>query len=62
MFIHEMTREECSDALERANFGRLAFTRDNQPYVVLSTSPSMAAISTRLQRSDKKWSGCVPIH
>jgi nitroimidazol reductase NimA-like FMN-containing flavoprotein (pyridoxamine 5'-phosphate oxidase superfamily) len=34
MFIHEMTKEECTDALKRANFGRLACARDNQPYVV----------------------------
>ena len=34
MFIHEMTTEECTEALERANFGRLACARDNQPYVV----------------------------
>lgn len=34
MFIHEMTTEECCEALEHANFGRLACARDNQPYVI----------------------------
>lgn len=34
MFIHEMTMEECTDALERANVGRLACARENQPYIV----------------------------
>lgn len=34
MFIHEMTSEECSDALRRVTFGHLACARDNQPYVV----------------------------
>lgn len=34
MFIHEMTEAECRNALEQANFGRLACARENQPYVV----------------------------
>lgn len=34
MFIHEMTTEECTKALERANFGHLACVRNNRPYVV----------------------------
>lgn len=34
MFIHEMSTDECNDVLSRANFGRLACARDNQPYVV----------------------------
>jgi nitroimidazol reductase NimA-like FMN-containing flavoprotein (pyridoxamine 5'-phosphate oxidase superfamily) len=34
MFIHEMTTEECTEALERANVGRLACAQGNQPYVV----------------------------
>lgn len=34
MFIREMTVEECHEQLRRANFGRLACARDNQPYVV----------------------------
>ena len=34
MLIHEMTREECSTALRRLDFGRLACARDDQPYVV----------------------------
>lgn len=34
MFIHEMTNEECSDALWRANYGRLACAHENQPYVL----------------------------
>ena len=34
MLIHEMTEEECRDALARSSFGRLACARDNQPYVV----------------------------
>ena len=34
MFIHEMTRDECNEALARARFGRLACARDNQPYVL----------------------------
>jgi len=34
MVVHEMTRNECLEALARANFGRLACARDNQPYIV----------------------------
>ena len=34
MFIHDMTEAECHYALRNANVGRLACTRDNQPYVV----------------------------
>ena len=34
MFIHDMTEAECHYALKHANVGRLACTRDNQPYVV----------------------------
>ncbi|HXY97258.1 MAG TPA: pyridoxamine 5'-phosphate oxidase family protein [Steroidobacteraceae bacterium] len=34
MLIHEMTLEECRAALARADFGRLACARDDQPYVV----------------------------
>ena len=34
MFIHEMSRTECNDALARAKFGRLACAHDNQPYVL----------------------------
>lgn len=34
MIIREMTEDECRGVLERANFGRLACARDNQPYVV----------------------------
>jgi nitroimidazol reductase NimA-like FMN-containing flavoprotein (pyridoxamine 5'-phosphate oxidase superfamily) len=34
MVIHEMTEDECREALMRSNFGRLACARDNQPYVV----------------------------
>jgi nitroimidazol reductase NimA-like FMN-containing flavoprotein (pyridoxamine 5'-phosphate oxidase superfamily) len=34
MIIHEMTLQECHAALERTNFGRLACSRDNQPYVL----------------------------
>lgn len=34
MIIHEMTKDECRDALARANSGRLACARDNQPYVI----------------------------
>ena len=34
MFIHEMTKDECDDALTRAKFGRLACAHDNQPYVL----------------------------
>jgi uncharacterized protein len=34
MFIHEMTVDECFSALEKASVGRLACTRNNQPYIV----------------------------
>jgi nitroimidazol reductase NimA-like FMN-containing flavoprotein (pyridoxamine 5'-phosphate oxidase superfamily) len=34
MFIHDMTEAECRRALKQANVGRIACTRDNQPYVV----------------------------
>ena len=34
MFIHEMSRPECQEMLDRTNVGRLACTHDNQPYVV----------------------------
>lgn len=34
MFIHEMTVDECSDALKKACLGRLACAQDNQPYIV----------------------------
>jgi nitroimidazol reductase NimA-like FMN-containing flavoprotein (pyridoxamine 5'-phosphate oxidase superfamily) len=34
MFIHEMSRAECDEALSRAKYGRLACAQDNQPYVL----------------------------
>jgi nitroimidazol reductase NimA-like FMN-containing flavoprotein (pyridoxamine 5'-phosphate oxidase superfamily) len=34
MFIHEMSADECREALERENVGRLACARDNQPYIL----------------------------
>jgi nitroimidazol reductase NimA-like FMN-containing flavoprotein (pyridoxamine 5'-phosphate oxidase superfamily) len=34
MVIQEMTTSECFSALARARLGRLACTRENQPYVV----------------------------
>lgn len=34
MLIHQMTPEECSTALARSDFGRLACAYDDQPYVV----------------------------
>lgn len=34
MFIHHMTEAECRVALKQASFGRLACTRNDQPYVV----------------------------
>jgi uncharacterized protein len=34
MLINEMSAEECRGALEQMRFGRLACSRDNQPYVV----------------------------
>ena len=34
MLVTEMNRQECESLLARLSFGRLACTRDNQPYVV----------------------------
>ena len=34
MFIQEMSKDECLDALTRLRFGRLACAHENQPYVV----------------------------
>lgn len=34
MFIHEMSKAECDDALSRMKYGRLACAYDNQPYVL----------------------------
>jgi nitroimidazol reductase NimA-like FMN-containing flavoprotein (pyridoxamine 5'-phosphate oxidase superfamily) len=34
MLIHQMVADECRVALARAGFGRLACTRDGQPYVL----------------------------
>jgi uncharacterized protein len=34
MRVHEMTRSECEEVLARAQVGRLACSRDDQPYVV----------------------------
>lgn len=34
MFIHEMSRAECADALSQAKYGRLACAHNNQPYVL----------------------------
>jgi uncharacterized protein len=34
MVVHEMTRNECLEALTPASFGRLACACDNQPYIV----------------------------
>lgn len=34
MLIHEMTEAECHTALKHVSFGRLACSRDGQPYVV----------------------------
>lgn len=34
MFIHEMSIDECRNALQKANVGRLACARDGQPYTV----------------------------
>ena len=34
MLVTEMSRQECEDFLARLGFGRLACTRDNQPYIV----------------------------
>ena len=34
MLIHELTPEDCADLLERSVLGRLACSKDQQPYVV----------------------------
>ena len=34
MIIHELTRSECLELLERVTVGRLACSRNDQPYVV----------------------------
>jgi|GEM_PF-60410 len=34
MFIHEMSKAECNDALSRMEYGRLACAHDSQPYVL----------------------------
>jgi uncharacterized protein len=34
VIVHELTRAECVDVLQRAHVGRLACARDSQPYVV----------------------------
>jgi len=34
MLIHELTQDECRQALERTSFGRLACAHDNRPYVL----------------------------
>lgn len=34
MFIHEMSRVECNEALSRAKYGRLACAQNDQPYVL----------------------------
>ncbi|HME74073.1 MAG TPA: pyridoxamine 5'-phosphate oxidase family protein [Myxococcota bacterium] len=34
MLIHEMTEQECLNALARLRLGRLGCARENQPYVV----------------------------
>jgi uncharacterized protein len=34
MYIHEMTFDQCYRALQKANVGRLACSRDGQPYAV----------------------------
>ena len=34
MFIHEMSKVECNNALSRARVGRLGCARNNQPYVL----------------------------
>ena len=34
MQIHEMTNDECRNALRQAEFGRLACARGHQPYIV----------------------------
>ena len=34
MFVHEMSRAECNNALSGATYGRLACAHNNQPYVL----------------------------
>lgn len=34
MLLEQMTKEQCHAALERASFGRLGISDDDQPYVV----------------------------
>ena len=34
MFVHEMSKPECNNALSRAKYGRLACAHNNQPYVL----------------------------
>ena len=34
MLVHELTVPQCREVLGRANLGRLACARDNQPYIV----------------------------
>ena len=34
MLIHEMTPDECAELLRRTHLGRLACSKDGQPYVV----------------------------
>ena len=34
MLIHELTTAQCADVLERTNLGRLACSKEGQPYVV----------------------------
>ncbi len=34
MIIRELSRKECSEALNASSFGRLGCARENQPYVV----------------------------
>ena len=34
MLIHDLTRAECEDVLERESLGRLACSHDGQPYIV----------------------------
>ena len=34
MRVHELTRAECEEVLARAEVGRLACSRDDQPYIV----------------------------
>jgi nitroimidazol reductase NimA-like FMN-containing flavoprotein (pyridoxamine 5'-phosphate oxidase superfamily) len=63
MFIHNMTEAECRRALRTARVGRLACTRDNQPYVVpiyfAYNEPHLYAISTAGQKI--KWMRANPL-